>query len=98
MRQQECLDYLSKHLPNFSPDDLPSTKLVNFFGEMTSLDTDAETPLTVKNFVLKYHRSEPLLKDPVFVKKLIEFGVLKKYIKRLMAYVISTYSPYTSKF
>ena len=71
--------------------------MVNFFGEMTSLDIDA-TPLTVKNFVLKYHKTEPLLKNPTFVKKLIEFGVLKKYIQRLRGHVISTYSPYTSKF
>ena len=44
----------------------------------------------MKDFVLKYASTEPVVTNISFVKKLVEYGLVKNFITRLHPHVIST--------
>ena len=76
-------------------DGFPASKLSAFLGRLTDSQKEATT---VKDFVLEYYeppaggdepiKCESLLVEPDFIKKLVQFAVLKKLIKRVHAHVL----------
>lgn len=80
--------------------DFPLSKLAAFLGCLTNSEKEATT---VKDFVLEYYqppsdssekpRCESLLGEPDFVKKLVQYAVLKKLIKRVHAHVLCVKRP-----
>ena len=79
--------------------DFPLSKLTAFLGCMTNSQKEATT---VKDFILEYYqpptndeepKCESLLGEPDFVKKLVQYAVLKKLIKRVHAHVLCVKKP-----
>ena len=76
-------------------DNFPITKISAFLGCLTYCEMESKT---VKDFVLEYYedpkqnikpKCESLLGEIDFVKKLVQYAVLKKYIRRVHAHVLS---------
>ena len=80
--------------------DFPLPKLTAYLGCLTN---SAKEATTVKDFVLEYYsppkeknekpKYETLLGEPDFVKKLVQYAVLKKLIKRVHAHVLCVKRP-----
>ena len=84
--------------------DFPLPKLTAYLGALTY---SAKEATTVKDFVLEYYspiptdknekpKCESLLGEPDFVKKLVQYAVLKKLIKRIHAHVLCVKRPEAS--
>ena len=80
--------------------DFPLPKLTAYLGALTNSEKEATT---VKDFVLEFYsppnkkdekpKCESLLGEPDFVKKLVQYAVLKKLIKRVHAHVLCVKKP-----
>ena len=100
-KQKKFLEFLKANVKlednSLQPalDQFPATKLTALLGCLTQSEKKATS---VRDFVLEYYESssteeaapkcESLLGEANFVKKLVQYAVLKKFIKRVHDHVL----------